>query len=678
VLAIVAGLIAGPGGPSLAETRVRQPSGLLALVAQSPAVGPNQPFGLQLRVTGAPPEAELDIDVHNRVLSRTQYLATVDGERLRTRLGSISIALDENPPDASGSVTVTVPTRVGRGDPGAVLLSQPGVYPVGVELVDDEGTTLAGFTTHIIRVGSTAETADTGDRANPLRVAVTVPVHAPPALQPDGSVTLDGLARAGIVTVASALQRWPDLPLTVVPTPETVASLASDPASPDAALLDAVRRGSTGRQLLSGPYVDLEPAAWLQAAGLTTLSRELDFGVDALTPQFSGVDTTTFLADPTIDPATASWLRDRGVGRFVVPESALQPLDGDDFPVALGQRFLLDGVSGVEAAMADDALAGHVGESGDAVLDAHHLLADLAVLQLDDPPAERGTVVELPSSAPLDPAFLAALIEGLTTIPVLRPVDAATLFEEVPLSGSDGETDGSGEPLSRVLRPARPADLGTLPTRVAAAEADLNSFNATVGDPNELGPGLNRLLLVAAGRELSRAEQSSYLAGARAGIDGELAHVDLPDRQTFTLTAREGLVPLSVRNTAGYPMTVLLEFSGERLEFPDNPDGRLQLQLTQETTRIEITVRTLTSGDAPMSLRVSTPDDRRELDRSRFTVRSTAVTGVGMALLGGSLLFLAGWWGRNIHRARRNRRLIPSPRGSGAAAGSQAGGGPPG
>jgi hypothetical protein len=63
-----------------------------------------------------------------------------------------------------------------------------------------------------------------------------------------------------------------------------------------------------------------------------------------------------------------------------------------------------------------------------------------------------------------------------------------------------------------------------------------------------------------------------------------------------------------------------------------------------------------------MTLTVSTPDSRRELDRSRFTVRSTAVTGVGLALIGGSLLFLAAWWGRNIHRARRNRRLMPAPR----------------
>jgi Family of unknown function (DUF6049) len=661
IAAAVAAGLASPGGAP-----AQQASGLVALVAQTPAVAPNAPFTLQVRVTGAPPEAELEIGVHNRVLSRSQYLASIDGERLRSRLGGVVVSLDETPPDPSGSVTVELATRTAGGDPGAVRLALPGVYPVTVELTDGEGSTLTGFTTHIVRLPPAADPAAPTDPAaeavRPLRVAVTIPVHAPPALQPDGSIEMDGLARAGIVTVASALQRSPDLPLTLVPTPETVASLAADPASPDASLLEAVRRGSEGRQVIGGTYVAIEPAAWLQAGAPTTLSRELDFGSAALVPHFAGLDGSTLLADPTLDPGTAAWFRDRGVDRLVVPEAALGPLDGDDFPVTLAQRFLIEGVDGVEAAMADEALAGHVGETGDPVLDAHHLLADLAVLQLDEPPAERGVVVELPQAAPLDPGFLAAVVDGLAAIPVLRPVDLGTIFDEVPVAGQAGETDDSGEPLTRPLHPAPVADLGTLPARLAAAEADLNSFNATVGTPNELSDPLNRRLLVAAALPLSPAERSSHLASVRRDIDGELSHVDLPDRQTFTLTARQGLVPLSVRNTAGYPMTVLVQFSGERLEFPENPDGRIQLQLTQEITRIEITVRTLTSGDAPLTLTVSTPDDRRELDRSRFTVRSTAVTGVGLALIGGSLLFLAAWWGRNIHRARRNRRLIPSPR----------------
>jgi Family of unknown function (DUF6049) len=653
-LAVIVVVLAVASGPTSATNpAAAQASGLLALVAQTAAIAPNETFHLQLRVTGAPPQSQLELRVHDRVLTRSQFQASLDGERLRTRLTTLTLALDETPPDASGTITVDLPTRVGGGDPAAVRLVNPGVYPVRVELRDEEGAALTEIVTHIVRLPA----AD--PPVIPLRVALAVPIHAPPALQPDGSTALDGNARAGIVTVASALQRS-SIGLTVVPTPETVISLGEDPASPDAALLEAVRRGAEGRQLVAGPYVDIDAAAWLQAEGLTTLARELDSGLATLTERFTDVDSTTSLADPSLDTATASWLRDRGVSRFVLREDGLEPLDPAVFPTTLTQPFLVDGVDGVQATVADAALAAHVGSTGDAVLDGHHLLADLAVVYLDQPPASRGVVVRLPETVPLDPAFLAAVIDGLGGLPIVRPVPPSAVFDEVPVSGADGETDGTGEPLRRVLRPVPADDIGTLAGRMATAEADVSSFTLTAAGADDVAHLLDRRLLVAPGRELSPTEQSALLRANREDIERELAHVDLPDRQTFTLTARQGLVPLSVRNTAGYPMAVQLHFTGERLEFPDHPDGRLDLELTQEITRIEITVRTLTSGDAPLTLSVTTLDQRRELDRSRFTVRSTAVTGVGLALIGGSLLFLAAWWGRNIHRARRNRRLMPS------------------
>ena len=425
-------------------------------------------------MTGAPPQSELELRVHDRVLTRSQFHASLDGERLRTRLTTLTLALDETPPDASGTITVDLPTRVGGGDPAAVRLANPGVYPVRVELRDEEGAALTEIVTHIVRLPA----AD--PPVIPLRVALTVPIHAPPALQPDGSTALDGNARAGIVTVASALQRS-SIGLTVVPTPETVISLGEDPASPDAALLEAVRRGAEGRQLVAGPYVDIDAAAWLQAEGLTTLARELDSGLATLTERFTDVDATTSLADPSLDTATASWLRDRGVSRFVLREDGLEPLDPAVFPTTLTQPFLIDGVDGVHAAVADAALAAHVGSTGDAVLDGHHLLADLAVVYLDEPPASRGVVVRLPETVPLDPAFLAAVIDGLGGLPIVRPVPLSAVFAEVPASGADGETDGTGEPLRRVLRPVPADDLGTLAGRMATAAGRLQQLHADRG-----------------------------------------------------------------------------------------------------------------------------------------------------------------------------------------------------
>jgi hypothetical protein len=47
------------------------------------------------------------------------------------------------------------------------------------------------------------------------------------------------------------------------------------------------------------------------------------------------------------------------------------------------------------------------------------------------------------------------------------------------------------------------------------------------------------------------------------------------------------------------------------------------------------------------------------LERTRFDIRSTAVSGVGVVLSIGAGLFLAIWWARHWRKTRRSRRLVP-------------------
>jgi hypothetical protein len=56
---------------------------------------------------------------------------------------------------------------------------------------------------------------------------------------------------------------------------------------------------------------------------------------------------------------------------------------------------------------------------------------------------------------------------------------------------------------------------------------------------------------------------------------------------------------------------------------------------------------------------VTSPDGRLELVRSEVTIRSTAFSGVGVALSVGAGLFLLLWWGRHWRTVRRARRLVP-------------------
>ncbi len=132
--------------------------------------------------------------------------------------------------------------------------------------------------------------------------------------------------------------------------------------------------------------------------------------------------------------------------------------------------------------------------------------------------------------------------------------------------------------------------------------------------------------------------------------------VTISDARTITLTARTGSVPLTLRNDSGIPLHVLVTLDSERLEFPDGEV--LDLVLTEEVTRVDVAVNTRTSGSFPLRIDVQSPDGLLELAATRVTIRSTAVSGVGIILSVGALVILVLWWLRDWRSGRRDRRLV--------------------
>jgi hypothetical protein len=65
----------------------------------------------------------------------------------------------------------------------------------------------------------------------------------------------------------------------------------------------------------------------------------------------------------------------------------------------------------------------------------------------------------------------------------------------------------------------------------------------------------------------------------------------------------------------------------------------------------------------PLEVTLWTPDGSQLLAHNRDTVRSTAVSGVGVILIVLAIVSLAVWWIRDLHHGRRARRLVPVPTG---------------
>jgi hypothetical protein len=600
-LVVLLGIISIGGGGEHAQAQPR--TDILQLVSQTSVIEPDGDLTMRLRVTGAPEGARVHVEVHNRVPTRTDFRATLTGKLSRARIGTAV----EVPaiPDASGIVVATVGTRDPQSalppDAQHVRLGE-GVYPVSVDLLSSSGSVLDSLVSYVVRLPASRE-------FGPLGVAIVLPIGGRPALQPDGSTALDPTTAQSVLSYASVLEARAASPITIAGTAETIDAL-------DKATNNELRKAVVGRQLSLTPYVRLRPAEWL-TAGLV-----------------------------------------RGVRSVVVPDSAMVPLDDRLFNRTLTQPFVLNGVDGVQAAVADTGLSAHAGETGDPVLDANHLLADLAVLYFDDPPDKRAAIVAFGDDQHVDPQMLDALLSGLdpTTNRIVQPMTLAALFSSVPHAGSKGETNGRGTPLTRTLTPTLGANLSAFASNLRVANADLNSYRSVVAADNPRADEFERRALVAGALDLTEPERAAYLDGMRTGIRAETSKIQAPPRQTINFTARDGVVSLTLRNTTGYPVKVGLRLQGDKLEFPGHEDGTLEVTLAQETTRVPLNVRTRASGDSPLDVTVSTPDGHVVIGRSRITVRSTAFSGVGIVLSVGAGTFLAVWWLRHAVTTRRERR----------------------
>jgi hypothetical protein len=454
-----------------------------------------------------------------------------------------------------------------------------------------------------------------------------------------------------------ALAAHPQVPVTLQPTPDTIAGLeATDPTA-----VARLGRSLAGREVLAGTWVPTSLPAMLADGLGDQVSLSLTRGDDALAT-YLGTDVAgrTWVQDGPVDQSTLSFLRGSQFDRVVLPESDLDPNPGrltvvQPFEVAAADETL------ARAAVADAGLQLHFTDQPDPVLAAHQLLADLAQIFADAPNdlQPRGVVIVPPVSWVPDPAFLDAFLGGLDGSPLLAGEQLDAFFDTVPPASAR-----DGDPLIRQVVTddgAIRADASALlPGSQRAARRQLGSL-ATVLPPDDtrVYPRLERLLLQVPSSDLSFSERQARLAALNNGIRSETSQVQLGGSRTITLTARRGQLPLTVVSLSDEPLSVLLQVQSDKLQFPGlatTGPATIPLTITKGNTQRIITVEARTAGDFPLHITVLSQDGNLVLAKASFTVQSTALSGVGVILSVGAALFLVVWWGRHSWRARKPAR----------------------
>ena len=642
-------------GPAFAT--VERPAPEVRLLRPARAVGADGRWELTALVRNtsdlvAPDGIEVVASVYAQVKTTTQFSrrSTPEGLAARSVLGQASTLLPSAPATAP-DIPVTVVMQVGNPCLSVVvpciIVSEPGVYPVLVELRRrGVGLVFDRFVTYLV-YAPLVETRRLG-------VALLFPFHRPAGQRPAGSLTT---LASPLSILVDALGARPSVPVTVLPTPETVDGLDQGGAGGDPDLVGRLRAVLAGREVLSGPYVNIDDThlhdrqliTEMRAAerdGRLTLDGHLGVPVRSgvyVVPENASVPSREALAafrvtalitsDDALMPTTFKAPRDRPV----------------TFDSGADDNAAVAGIPLIVLDPSIDRRLRTVSRPDDAALAIGAVLAELALLRFttETPGA---VVIRLPAQV-ITTASIDGLLEGLTNNALLQPITVSEAFRR-PIVESP-----RGEAASRIAR-SRPATPDPLAPAIENVRRRVDGY-ASLFAQRPTSAGLFRRALVASLAVGPSDHGASKIDALRRRVDAELDKVQVLPGKSFRLTSRSGKIPLTFTNSLGETAFVRVVLRGDKLVFKDAPTEPVPLANGSTQRRFEVQSRS--PGSSVLSVTLRTPVNNIQLSGSAYRVRSTAASWVGLALTGGAILILAIWWGGNALRVRRQRALHRHP-----------------
>jgi len=594
---------------------------------------------------------EIVAELHGALGSRSALRAALGGGVVPPMIGRTRVPAGSTPLPPGGLVRVEGPLpSVGVPLPGPTNA----VHPLRLRVVAD-GTVVGRIDTAIVRLGTSPPTT--------LATSLVWPLSAPPLRDPAGAVgMLDPLTHPGarLDTLVTALGADGLRGVALVPALHLIEDLVlrssdvADPADdPDALraaeLLERIRAATLA--LPTGPIVapygdaDLTRLLASDAALHPLAARAVLEGTRRVEGLLGRSPAPVVLLEAPVAPGVLDLLPGSTI---LLPHAAIDAPDlALDVPVGEPVRSLRSPTGRTfTVVVGDPYLTAALGAStrtspGDPVLAAHELLVRTAMIHLEAPGREgRGLLLLPPPGFDPDPRFAAALLAGFDAAPWLTPTSpaalvAATLGERTPVTLAEGPA---------VVLPSRLADA------LRRAERDIELLaGATDGLPDQLDLRMGPRDLQAASDELMRATSRAFaddpdtavalLGGVRAGVDAAFGDITIV-ADDVTLTARDGIVPVTIVHTGGVALSVRVELVGPAaLTWTD---GRVrELVLAPDASgSLEVPVRSGPTGRFPVTVRVTDPTGARLLANETLSVRATAVAGPALGLISALVVLL--------------------------------------
>lgn len=615
----------------------------LELLDQDPWIGPRGTFHVKLRIVTPADGYTIEARVFRPVDDAAAVLDTTNDEPSTRSLGRfVRRSL------SAGTVTEELEAMVvpdADGTPGDPFVLDPGVYPVQVVLLDPDDEQVDTLVTYLVHLSDAL-------LADPVPIGLIADLRVDPSRAADGRARPDAASIELLQRQLDALQTYGGVPLSVQLHPETVSALSGNRAGAGGSALASLERfagqGAVGgAEIVSGTFVGFDEGAWVADGHTDVLRAELDAGRATV----AGADLRAAAAATLHGRASEAVLRlldsfdvDHVIEAQPLPTSGDLGVSFGGAPRPVRQRpsqLVLPAAAGSLTAVAS-------GQQPSAA-DAYRLLASLLVAPLNgDQRAQHLRLDGRSGGVAFDGDFATTILTELAAPGPLEAASVTDLFRDTehhdaPFEALSGvsTTGGSG---------TRGVQLADISRRVAGLRGLLGSDDVTAG--------LEARLLLVPATGIDDADASALVAGVDESIAAVTRSVIIPQAQAFTVTSHRSQLPFVLRNETDRPLQILLTLDSSEVEFVGANPRPVTLQ--PGPNDLEIDIQTRRSGEFDFDVAVTSPDGGLVLGAIRVKVLSRAISGVGVFLSGGALVFLFVWWVRNARRRRRIRRDTPT------------------
>ena len=524
----------------------------------------------------------------------------------------------------------------------SLRLTKDGVYPIQISFIQN-GQPVSKLTTFVNFFNSIIETAR-------LPIAIASTVTTPLALAPNGTIAISDATRQQLTDLAQTLEGGA-APLSVQVSPEILDGLARSTQPVDIDLLARLQTAFANHDLLRAPFVPVDPSSAMRTGRANDFLPMRDLGdeIIELRNGEKNLSSNIWFSNVLVDAGGADLLSDSNVHTVVLtPQAAAKigTLDNYAKPYRISGDIALRTTDPVFAKKLS-------GNQINPVITAYSLAAELLaqrqeVIDGGGVLSSNFVILTTTSGAPINTALLASLAVAIDRAPQLRlralsslprANTEATLIDVPRSKGVDVSVAGKANDS-------------------LADEYASTSMMLPPDAPQHAAWTTSRLVML--DDRLSSDEFALYFKGFRNQLRMLRASVNVPESLSFTLGGRESDLRLQLRNDAAVDLTVSVEISSAKLQFPN--EERIVTVPANGAIDLVIPVVARASGRFPIAVVLYTPDGLVQAgQRVQLTARVAAIAGLGLVVSGAAALVLLAWWLSHWRAKRRKSAAKQHP-----------------